>query len=401
MPGVVATTSVFPEKQREFETLPPNKVVSPVKKKSFFSKSAVSVSFSPSFRKGKLALKPKKPEDDYTSDSTVDGVSDVDERDENDAGPTNILDVDTMSQAKHAKAQKHWNVVKESIPETIPEDDADEDGPEMGWEEAVDRAAASHLDKQCNACNLGDMVWYCHGCKFNYCRRCHNDVHQVYVKQFKANHVIERIDGKCLKCCYCQKSVWELSASGYTSRQKQYQKKYDAALASALRKGTKSVHKRLEMSWMKQEAKLKRTLRPDVKETQLDDALAEMNLSVRARVASEYEALLKPMEYSSKQVLLDERVEEENAAAFQFCFDRQDTLCKACCKFMDTHPRIVTRPHNRIAAYAAPQPYKDPAIIAKRNLMKIRREREARMAAQRLKEQQAIQKPKTRFCVVQ
>ena len=386
MPGVVTLDAIgpgSPEKQRLDEES------SPQKRKSFFKKTAVSLSFSPSKKAGKLALKRKeqfKPETPGNiSDSTVSEVSDF-ERDED--ADNNVSTV--------------YDVGNDAIPETIveTEEEVDEDGPETDWIEESDKKLESRLDKLCNNCNTRNCVWYCHGCNYQFCHGCHSTIHKTFVLQhnFRTEHFIERVDGKNIHCSHCRKSVWDLHQTGFASWQEKYQKKFDKALAQALRKGEKKATSRCNADWASREAQLKRTIRQNVKEQELKDALGEMNERVERDLKIEYKRLLKPFKFNAKQMVPSERF-NEHGSAFQFCFQRMDTLCKSCIRYMESNP--AGKKSLKIHAYAAPQPQIGPDVVANRVLKRLKLEREARMAAQALKVTNAEKPKKSKFCSIQ
>eukprot|EP00945_MAST-04E_sp_MAST-4E-sp1_P004580 g4580.t1 len=266
-----------------------------------FQGKRVSLSFSPSKKAGKLALKRKeqfKPETPGNiSDSTVSEVSDF-ERDED--ADNNVSTV--------------YDVGNDAIPETIveTEEEVDEDGPETDWIEESDKKLESRLDKLCNNCNTRNCVWYCHGCNYQFCHGCHSTIHKTFVLQhnFRTEHFIERVDGKNIHCSHCRKSVWDLHQTGFASWQEKYQKKFDKALAQALRKGEKKATSRCNADWASREAQLKRTIRQNVKEQELKDALGEMNERVERDLKIEYKRLLKPFKFNAKQMVPSERFNE-------------------------------------------------------------------------------------------
>ena len=175
----------------------------------------------------------------------------------------------------------------------------------------------------------------------------------------------------------------------------------DEDLKEGLRKGEKRVVAKLNANWAKREKEKKRTLRDDVKEKELTEAIAEMDVNVRKNVLVQYKTLLKPFQFTALD-LAASNVDHKNNAAFKYDFTRQAVICKSCIRFMNTNPRFK-RKSIQIEAYAAPIPYLDPVAIAGKTLEKIKRDREARIAAAAMAkadDELKNKKKKSSFCVV-
>ena len=368
---------------------------SPFRKKS---NTINSISFNPAAKTGKLSfLKtfrsntiPKAENDEnripavasapgFQTDDTLTGPSsdemiirpNNEERHENDVAVDERLEEDIGTGFPN-------------VPEEHYEDDT-----ELDWIEQDALHFQKMLNKQCNNCATKAARWYCHGCNFSFCIDCHQNIHRHFVKEyFNEQHIIERIDGGSLECSFCRKTAFELETCGYTSYQKLYKKKYNAHLKEALRKGKNSVENKLSADWAVREKEKKRTLRDDVKEAELTKAIGEMDIRVRKEVLSQHKAFLEPLQYDALH-LSAANSEHRNNAAFKYDFTRQSVICKSCTRYMNTNAKFK-RKSIQIEAYAAPTPYLDPAGVAEKTLIKIRSDREARIAAAAMKKADKI-----------
>ena len=71
---------------------------------------------------------------------------------------------------------------------------------------------------QCNICEGTFAAWYCHGCKFNYCHKCQDEIHSQYAAMYETRlHSVERIDSSAMMCTSCGKDAWKMSKTGLTS----------------------------------------------------------------------------------------------------------------------------------------------------------------------------------------
>ena len=120
-----------------------------------------------------------------------------------------------------------------------------------------------------------------------------------------------------------------------------------------------------------------------MKEAELIKAIGEMDIRVRKEVLSQHKALLEPLQYDALH-LSAANSEHKNNAAFKYDFTRQSIICKSCIRYMNTNAKFK-RKSIQIEAYAAPTPYLDPVGVAEKTLIKIRSDREARIAAAAMK----------------
>ena len=398
------------------------KVKSPIK--SPLRKNINTVSFNPASKKGKLSffkrksskIERKGPGKEGDETNGVDGeeenrnVNIGFETDDTLTGPSSDEHVNALLETKESSDKDEMderveedNVVGPEI-EILPEEQFEIDK-ELDWIEKDARRFQKALDKQCNNCNMKAARWYCHGCNFSFCIHCHQEIHKRFVKQYyNEEHIVERIDGGSLECGFCRKTAFDLNTSGYTSYQSTYKKNYENNLKEALRKGEKKVVGKLNADWAKREKEKKRTLRDDVKEAELSEAIAEMDVRVRQEILLQHKTLLEPFEYNALNLAATNN-DQKNNAAFKYDFTRQAVVCKSCIRFMNTNPRFK-RKSIQIEAYAAPTPYLDPTAIAGKILVKIKRDREARMAAAAMakadkKAAEDLQKKKkSSFCVI-
>jgi hypothetical protein len=413
---------VQPEKFNDSNAiLAEQKIKSPIKSPLRKKNTNINVvTFNPASKTGKLSFlrrKLSKNTEEQANESIIEhGVRKQEIKNVNSGFETDdTLPGPSSDERDHSLLETKEGIKGDNLDERVEEDDIlrpkieivpeepQELEKELDWIEQDAKRFQKALDKQCNNCNTKAARWYCHGCNFSFCIHCHQNIHKHFVQQYyNEEHVVERIDGFSLECSFCRKTAFDLNTTGYTSYQNTYKKKYDEDLKEGLRKGEKQVVAKLNANWAKREKEKKRTLRDDVKETELTEAIAEMDVNVRKKVLLQYKTLLEPFQFTAMN-LAASNVDQKNNAAFKYDFTRQTVICKSCVRFMNTNPRFKCR-SIQIEAYAAPTPYLDPVAIAGKILVKIKRDREARIAAAAMakadKTAEESNKKKSSFCVV-